>query len=39
MIGAEIEGNPGAECDRNPWQQPAGTSFGMNPCAQRLEER
>jgi hypothetical protein len=38
MIGAEIKSNPGAECDRNPRQQPAGASFGTNPCAQRLEE-
>ena len=39
MIGGEIAGDPGAECDGHPGQQPAGAGFGANPFAQFGEER
>ena len=34
MIGGEIEGDPGAEGDRHPGQQPAGAGLGAHPFAQ-----
>ena len=39
MIGGEVEGDPGAECDRHPGQQPPGTRLRASPLTQRFSER
>jgi len=33
MIGGKIKGDPGAEGDRHPGQQPASAGLGTNPFA------
>lgn len=38
MIGGEVKGNAGAECNGYPRQQAAGTGFGACPCTQGLDQ-
>ncbi|MBA7482600.1 hypothetical protein ES707_18092 [subsurface metagenome] len=39
MVRGKIEGDPGAESDRHPRQQPPGTGLRPGPAAQRLDQR
>ena len=39
MIGGEVKGDAGAERDRHPGQQAAGTGFRARPLAQGFDER
>jgi hypothetical protein len=36
-VRAEIEGDPGAECDRHPRQQSSRARFGANPGSQLVD--